>query len=304
MEAPRFAAAKVHQLAQRALGVPPTAMQHLPVGWGNDNWQVSVGSDRFILKLGPPGSAEKWAATHDVYRQARSARLPVPDLTYFDPAETVDGWTVRIFTWMTGTSAQVVLTDRRRVDRFFTDLGSITRSLHDLPTEAFTSRLDGSAPSFAVWSDYVRWRLPRVLDRVHRTEAFPRSMTERIVGVIEELAVEVDPYTRPSMCHRDLYLDNLLAAEDGGVAALLDFDGAEAWDSAIDVVKLRWLVFAEHPGSEAAFYGAYGAQPRWDERVRLAELLEFLNAVPNAVMVGDADFENAASTRLQSVLTS
>jgi aminoglycoside phosphotransferase (APT) family kinase protein len=255
------------------------------------------------LKLGPPGSEAKWGATRAVYRLARSAELPVPELVYFGAAdEAVHGWTVRVLTWMEGASPEAVLGDARRSGRFFADLGAVLRGLHDLPTNGFSSRLDGSAPSFSLWSDYVRWRLPRVLDRVREVQAFPSSEATTIAETIESLANEVDPSARPSICHRDLYLDNVLATDDGRVAALLDFDGAEAWDPAIDVVKLRWLVFPRFPESELAFKDGYGEEPMWDRRVLLAELLELLNAVPNAVKTGDADFEISARERLQTVL--
>ncbi len=82
----------------------------------------------------------------------------------------------------------------------------------------------------------------------------------------------------------------------------MDFDGAEAWDPAIDVVKLRWLAFPDYPGSEAAFNSAYGQEPAWAERVRLVELVELVNAVPNAILNGDPQFEAAARSRLREVL--
>lgn len=290
-------------MVQRALGTRPDVVEHVPVGWGNENWTVEAGGQRFILKLGPPGSAAKWGATRAVYQLARAANLPVPELVHFDAAdEAASGWTVRVLTWMEGVSPEIVLEDARRTESFFADLGTVLRVLHGLPTEGFSSRLDGSAPSFNSWSDYVRWRLPRVVERVREVQAFPPSEVATIVETIESLADEVDPSVRPSICHRDLYLDNVLATEGGRVAALLDFDGAEAWDPAADVVKLRWLVFPHYPGSASAFNDSYGYAPMWDRRVLLAELLELLNAVPNAVKTGDAEFETSARKRLQVVL--
>ena len=106
----------------------------------------------------------------------------------------------------------------------------------------------------------------------------------------------------PALCHRDLHLGNVLATPDGHLAAVLDFDGAEAWDPAIDVVKLRWLVFPDHEGAADAFARGYGPfPPRWDERVRLVELLELTNTVANAVADGDEAFERSARARLAAV---
>ena len=301
----RLTPTNVREVVADALGASPEVVVHLPVGWGNENWRVESRGERLILKLGPPESAAKWGATHDVYRLGRRAGLPVPELVYFDPAsEIAGGWIVRIFTWMEGARPEAVLTDAGRIARFFGDLASAARALHALPADAFTSRLDGSAPSFDRWADYVEWRLPQVLDRVRATKSFAEPDTLTIVRLIQELAAEVSSCASPSICHRDLYLDNLLATPDGGVAALLDFDGAEAWDAAIDVVKLRWLVFPNYPTAERAFAESYGDRPQWSERVRLAELLELLNAVPNAIATGSVEFELSARARLRDVLAS
>ena len=288
-----------------ALGDAVDEAEHLAVGWGNENWRIESRGARFIAKFGPPGSAAKWGATHGVYELATTAGLPVPTLVHFEPScAEADGWVLRIFTWMEGRPAADVIRTGDPAHTFFEELAATVDTLHELPAAAFSSRLDGSAPAFERWSEYIEHRLTSVLDRVRATAAFTSADADAIVATITELAVDVDATARPAVCHRDLYLDNLLATPTGSLAAILDFDGAEAWDPAIDVVKLRWLVFPHHPGSEAAFLAAYGSRPQWDERVRLAELLELLNAVPNAVAAGDPVFEASARGRLAEVLRS
>lgn len=307
MPEPRFTTETVHRIATAALGRGVGELEHLPVGYGNENWRVVMHSgDRFIVKLGPPGgSAAKWAATHDVYRLGRDAGLPVPELVHFETvSELVEGWVVRVFTWMDGVPPASVLRTPAEVSTFFTDLAVAAATLHSLPTPAFSSRLDGSAPAYERWSDYLAHRLPQVLERVAGTSAFDDDEVTALVSTITALAAEVDADARPAVCHRDLHLDNLLATPSGRLTAVLDFDGAEAWDPAIDVVKLRWLVFPHHPGSAEAFAGAYGHPPLWDQRVRLCELVELLNAVPNAIAAGDPDFEESARRRLEAVLQS
>lgn len=302
----RFTAEQVHLVAAAALGQPAEEVQHLPVGYGNENWRVATSSGAaFIVKLGPPGSAPKWAATHDVYRLGLEAGLPLPELVHFDPTcDLVGGWAVRIFTWMDGIPPTTALGGGADVGTFFCDVATMARTLHGLPAPAFSSRLDWSAPTFERWSDYLAHRLPQVIERVRRTDAFSDGEVASLVAVITDLAGEVDEDARPAVCHRDLHLDNLLATPTGRLAAVLDLDGAEAWDPAIDVVKLRWLVFPHHPGSEEAFAEGYGRPPRWDERVRLCELVELLNAVPNAIASRDAEFEESARRRLATVLRS
>jgi aminoglycoside phosphotransferase (APT) family kinase protein len=300
---PRFTARDVQDVTAAALSSPIGAVEHLPVGWGNENWRVRVGNQRLIAKFGPPESATKWAATHSVYRVASSAGLSVPELVHFDAScAAIGGWTLRSFTWMDGVAPGEVLRDRTRIYRFFGELAQSLRTLHSLPAPGFSSRLDGSAPSYTRWSDCISYRLPRVLERVRATACFADADARQDVDSITALSTAVDASARSAICHRDIYLDNLLATPSGGVAAILDFDGAEAWDPAIDIVKLRWLVFPDHAGAEEAFMDSYGEQPQWEERLRLAELLELLNAVPNAVAAGDAEFEASARSRLQKVL--
>lgn len=299
----RFTAEQVHRVVAAALGEPAGEVAYLPVGYGNENWRVATPSGAAsIVKLGPPDSAPKWAATHHVYRLGRQAGLPLPELVHFDPAsDLVDGWVVRVFTWMDGIPAAGALHGGADVEAFFADVATMARTLHGLPAAAFSSRLDGSAPTFDRWSDYLAHRLPQVLERVQRTDAFPEAEVAALVREITDLAGDVDDDARPAVCHRDLHLDNLLATPAGRLAAVLDLDGAEAWDPAIDLVKLRWLVFPQHPGSEEAFTEAYGRPPRWDERVRLCEIVELLNAVPNAIASRDAEFETSARQRLAAV---
>lgn len=301
--APRFDPQQV-RAAVAAAGLETTDVTHLPVGWGNENWRIRAATgDGWIVKLGPPGSAPKWGATHVVYATARTVGLPVPELVHYDEeCDVVDGWTVRIFTWMPGRPPRQVLDLTSRAAAFFEDLALAMRALHSVPRPTFSSRLDGSAPSYRRWNDYVTYRLSAVLQRVRRTGAFAVTEADAVVREITSLADSISDWATPAICHRDLHLDNLLATADGRLAAILDFDGAEAWDPAIDVVKLRWLVFPNHPGAEDAFNQAYGPSPRWDERVRLVELLELLNTVPNAMARNDASFEASARKRLRDVL--
>ena len=301
---PRFAAGDVVAIASAALGAVVDEVEHLAVGWGNENWRVvTAPGDAFVLKLGPPESAGKWQATRGSYAIAAGQGVPVPELIHFDPAcAAAGGWVVRILRWIDGADPATVLSTPGAVERFFTVLGAAMRSLHEHPVDAFTSRLDGSAPSFRRWDAYVAHRWSQVSARLERSGAFDGGEIAALGEEVAERAAAVADVASPALCHRDLHLGNLLATADGDLAAILDFDGAEAWDPAIDVVKLRWLVFPRHPGSAGYFSAGYGeTPPRWDERVRLVELLELTNTVANAVLTGDGAFERSARHRLAEV---
>ena len=116
------------------------------------------------------------------------------------------------------------------------------------------------------------------------------------------LARSVDRRVRSALCHRDLYLDNLLADRDGNLVAILDFDMAEAWDCAGDFFKLRWWVFERIPTSEDRFLSGYQGNATLpvdlERRVAVVELIELVNVVANLV-ASDAAMADAAAQRLE-----
>lgn len=300
----RFEPDAVCAIASGALGMDLARVDHVPVGWGNENWRVeTVAGERFVLKLGPPDSAAKWQATRLAHEVAAGRGIPVPELVHADMAgAAAGGWIVRILRWIDGHPPEEVLTTTDARRRFFTEVGAAVRTLHDHPVDGFSSRLDGSAPTFDRWDGYVAHRWQQVRARAEAAGAFEHAALDQLGREVAELAAAVAADTEPAICHRDLHLGNLLATADGHLAAVLDFDGAEAWDPAIEMVKLRWLVFPQHEGAAEAFSDGYNGWPsHWAERVRLVELLELTNVVGNAVATGDASFEASARTRLAEV---
>jgi aminoglycoside phosphotransferase (APT) family kinase protein len=128
---------------------------------------------------------------------------------------------------------------------------------------------------------------------------------DRLRDEAHDLASAVSGGVRPSLRHRDLHLDNLRAGDDGRLVALLDFDGAEAWDRAVDMVEPRWQVSPYYPGARETFDRAYfdGDAPpeRWELRVRLVAPLELVNAVANARTERDSDYEQRARDQLATL---
>src|SRR6478672_2083759 len=104
------------------------------------------------------------------------------------------------------------------------------RTLHDAPVvDGFSSRLDGSAPTFDRWDDYLAHRMVGVVERCRSCHAFADDDLAALVAEIEATANAVAAHATPALCHRDLYLGNLLSTDptDDHLAAVLDFDGAE-----------------------------------------------------------------------------
>ena len=197
--------------------------------------------------------------------------------------------------------------DPDRVTTFFASLGTAVAKLHSIELDGFSSRLDGSAPTFHSWADYVDYRLQQIRGRCMEHGVLDAPTLNRASTAISVLTGEVADSARPTLCHRDLYADNLVVDEDGALLAILDWDMAEAWDPAGEWFKLDWLLFPDFPNAEASFDAAYHAvhpsPARWMQRKRLVDLMETLNAVANATAQGwDAAFAARARARLDTLL--
>jgi aminoglycoside phosphotransferase (APT) family kinase protein len=107
------------------------------------------------------------------------------------------------------------------------------RSLHSIDTGAFSSRLDGSPPQFEQWSGCLRHRFDQVRERCASVDAADSVTLDRAGVLIHRLADAVSPHARPTVCHRDLHVDNLLVSDEGMLVGVIDWDAAESWDPAV-----------------------------------------------------------------------
>jgi Ser/Thr protein kinase RdoA (MazF antagonist) len=83
---------------------------------------------------------------------------------------------------------------------------------------------------------------------------------------IERGVAEFGP-VEPTLCHRDVYLDNVLLT-DGAPSRLLDFEHARFSDQFAEFGKLRELVFDWYPETEAPFMAAYEELHPLDDAAR------------------------------------
>ncbi len=297
-------AAEVASGAAAALGSAVLRPERLEGGYSNDNWRVTTANGaRYAVKFGPLSSESKWRSTRRAHAVAAEVGVPVAPIVHHGVHV---GRLMRIYRWIDGTALNPRDVVGRRAARAFSELGAAVAALHSVDQGAFSSRLDGSSPSFAHWSDYISYRLGQVDERCRATHAVDQHVLDAAADVIQALARTVSAAARPTLCHRDLYADNILVDGDGRLVAILDFDLAEVWDSAGEWFKLdRWL-FPSFPESRAAFTDAYRAgrppPPQWDDRTRLVDLIETLNVIPNAMTNHWRDLENEARQRLAALL--
>ncbi|WP_034270392.1 phosphotransferase family protein [Actinospica robiniae] len=295
----------VTSAAAELLGTPVPEAVRLPASHTNETWRVATAAGAvYVVKIGPAGYAAKWRSAHQALDLAAAAGVPVAPLV----RSAVRGdRLVRAFGWVEGRPPEPGALGPEGVRRLFTDLGVALRALHGIERDGFTSRLDGSAPSFARWPDYLSVRIEAIAARCRATGALEESELARVLAAVERLMAHVGDEARPTLCHRDLYADNLLVEPNGRLAAILDFDTAEVWDHAGEFDKLDRLLIPAFPGArrwfDAAYWEGLPRPPHWDERVRLVALIEALNTLPNAISAGwETAFADDARARMRSMI--
>jgi Ser/Thr protein kinase RdoA (MazF antagonist) len=303
MPLPAVGEEEAARLARAALGVAAVAVEPVPVGYGSRNWRVEAGGGRYVLKVGPPESAAKWGSARAAGALAAAAGVPAPRLVRWAAGPDA---VVRVFAWVDGLGLGSLAGRPAAAARFGADLGAALAALHAVTRDAFSSRLDGSAPGFPRWATYLDHRMGQIRARARASRAFEPATLDRIGAEVAALAAAVDGVARPVLCHRDLHPDNLLVDGDGRLVAVLDWDMAEAWDPAGEWFKLDDWLFARLPAAAAPLAACYravhGDLPRWEERVRLVHLVEGLNAVANAAAEPDRAYLDARRARLAEVL--
>lgn len=230
--------------------------------------------------------------------------MPVPELVH---VEDHDDHLLRIFTWIDGHRARELVGDDVRSARFLRSVGVVLRRLHAVGLPGFSSRLDGSAPRFGAWQDYVSHRVTQVRARCEATRAVDPELLDRVTTMATDLAIAVSDSAEPVLCHRDLHADNLIVSDTGALIGILDWDGAEAWDRAGDWFKIEFelLRLLPDPGHTlaAAYLDGEPAPTQWLLRRRLVHLLEALNILPNATTnQWDAGFADRARAHLADLL--
>ncbi|MGH8996896.1 MAG: aminoglycoside phosphotransferase family protein, partial [Acidimicrobiales bacterium] len=252
----------VASVAARVLGGPvdgePTP---LAGGFDNDSWVVATAGTRVIVRIARPGAdPTKVRAAWRAQQLAVEAGVPTGrGLHFVERCDALAGRAVRLVEFVDGFPAEDALAQDGATEVFFRTLGEALARLHRVALPAFSSRVDGSAPGFPTWRQYVDHRVPAITRRSLDAGAFTESELRAIFDPLPRLCDAVAHVVAPVLTHRDLHLANLLTDPHGGLRAILDWDAAEAWDAAVDLVKLRWQVLRRHPAGEVALWSGYSS---------------------------------------------
>lgn len=275
----------------------------IPGGLGNENWLVDTGAGRLLVKVGHDNAPiAKWRSAAIALDLATRAGLPVPRLvTTHERFNALNGRAVRVFEAAEGYTLDDLAGPGQAPHRVWAELGLAIRRLHTIRLDTFSSRLDGSAPSFATWDAYLAYRIPQARERVRASRWLDDRTLAPLWSAIQAAACRLAPVIHPALTHRDLHVGNVLISPSGCLAAIVDWDQAEAWDPVGDFFKLHWLLFDEVAGSESAFVKGYGspvtAHRHFAERLHIVSALGLLDTI-----VGSLPHEGSAVRRLHARL--
>ncbi len=276
------------------------SLERILQGWGNESWIADSALGRLVVKVGHQwADAEKWRAAEVGLRLARGNGVPAPELLAFvDSVESLDGRVLRVFRYIPGSTPTI-----DESPSFFRQLGAALRHLHSVALPSFTARV--GEEGFPRWSAFLEHRWTAVTGRAEAA-GIDDGLVTRARALSAVLADQVDEAVRPALCHRDLYLDNVLVDESGSLVALLDFDIVEAWDPVVDFLKPQWFIFERNPASRAPFFEGYlGGDPLpalFDERLRLGSMIELANHAANWRVQGQVEIAAEALARLEELL--
>ena len=102
-----------------------------------------------------------------------------------------------------------------------------------------------------------------VVERLRDRERYPQAAALRAVWAQARAAKAWDG--PPMMLHGDLHPGNVLLADDGSLAGVIDFGDVGAGDPAVDLA-VGWLMF--DAGARHRFMGAFGAAVEGDTWMR------------------------------------
>ncbi|MBN1657400.1 MAG: aminoglycoside phosphotransferase family protein [Anaerolineae bacterium] len=300
---PGQVARAVEELTGRQVNDTPIFVPH---GLANENWAVGTTAGRLLVKIGfRDAPVAKWRAAGLALDLATRAGLPVPQLVAsHEQFAALDGRVVRLFEQVEGYTLAAPDGPGQAPPLVWTELGAAVRRLHTIRLDAFSSRLDGSAPSFATWDTYLAYRIPQTRERVRASHWLDDRALAPLWAALQATTRRVAPTVFPTLTHRDLHVDNVLISPSGHLAAILDWDQAEAWDPVGDFFKLRWLLFEEVPGAESAFVEGYGSPaaiyPHLHERLHIVTALGLIGTIAGA-LPDEAVAVHRLRARLQSV---
>jgi aminoglycoside phosphotransferase (APT) family kinase protein len=272
----------------RSVGVIDEVDAVRPVGGGGISSVFDVttlSGSSFIVKVYPEAYAWKLAKEVFVYdRLSRIDGLPTPVVIGADDTRSIIDANFLVLSKLPGvmlsTVVDVSIDDQTDAYR---QLGMYLRAIHQLTFDEFGYFSNRVVAGHLTNSAYMRFQFDKKLSEF-RALGGAAAVATAIERFVDERAAALDVCITASLCHNDVYENNILVehTDDGlFLTGLLDVENAVAGDPLIDLSKTwlysirsaihKWLGLIDgygHLGERAAerldLYRLYHSLELWD----------------------------------------
>ena len=211
-----------------------------PITGGHSNLTMTVTGDdgrRFVLRRPPLGHV--LASAHDMGREFRvidalqNSNVPVPSTLGFCDDLTVNERPFYVMDFVDGH----VLRSPEEATAFGSDrLADVTKSLIEVLARIHAIDVDAvGLGELGRKENYVARQLRRWMGQFEASKTRERP---ELVAVHDHLVDRIPEQGKAGLVHGDYRLDNCLIADDGSVAAVLDWELCTLGDTLADVASL------------------------------------------------------------------
>jgi aminoglycoside phosphotransferase (APT) family kinase protein len=302
-------------MCRRVLGESVEVRSAIEMGWGSYNTAFRVElaeSPTAVLRIAPRPAKQMRSERHWLRSEYTATAWLVglgplvPRVLGADFTHQVIGRDYLVQSLLPGVPAPDKLPtyDRKLWPAFFSQLGAITRQVHDVVGESWGPL---AAPFDARWSDAL---LRSLSDSRADLAGWPLPTDDiaRLCAVIERHRDRLDHVSRPRLLHGDLWTANILLnphATEPMVTGVVDGDRAWWGDPLAD-----WAVYRADSRAVAserdAFWLAYGGRPAGRDvewRLELYRARHLVAERVEAARGGHFDHVDKTVTELGSVLS-
>ncbi len=257
---------KAGELVEAQLGPGPWRLGPFGAGKFSETFAVEGDAGRYVLRVAPPDDLLQLFYEYRMMRQepAIHARLlaetavPVPPIVAHDFSRKLIDRDYLIMPTVPGQPLSSASLDAAGQSKAHHQWGRYVAEIHSLtdPQGRFgylgEHRCMEPQPT---WARAFAQMYRRELDDIVGCDVYDAATADMAMELLEENIDAFDCCQEPHLLHGDLWVTNLLVAEDGTVTAVLDFDRA-CWGD------IEWdLAIAEYCGvTKSAFWDGYGGQ--------------------------------------------
>jgi aminoglycoside phosphotransferase (APT) family kinase protein len=248
----------------RVLRVRPVEAGH-----SGDHWLVDTDSGLLLLKV-PRRTTdpEHFRNLVAAARRAAEAGVPVPQFRAFVPLDELAGGPVLVQEYVPGRMASEAWPDLDTAGRgrVAGEIGELIARMHGRKADALTNVAGGDP--YPTVADYAEKKLRVALEATTDLSLDVPGGWENVASAVRR-SFGLIGAVQPTLVHLDLYLDNVLLAEDSArVTAVIDFEHARFSDQYEEFGKIADLLFDWHPQTREPFLRAYTAAHPLDEDAR------------------------------------